>query len=67
MTYSGSKTPLILGVMWAETIAAFVFVLARLYTRTFLVRNMGWDDHLINISMVISKISVYSICLNIAM
>ncbi|KUJ09791.1 uncharacterized protein LY89DRAFT_711067 [Mollisia scopiformis] len=37
--------------MWTETIVALLFVLARLYTRVRIVRNIGWDDHLISISM----------------
>lgn len=51
-SYLGSNGRMVIVVMWVETLVALVFVLARMYTRTRLVRGLGWDDHLINISMV---------------
>ncbi|KAF8862786.1 hypothetical protein BDZ45DRAFT_798959 [Acephala macrosclerotiorum] len=50
-SYLGSNGRLVIVVMWVETMIALVFVLARMYTRTRLVRSLGWDDHLTNISM----------------
>jgi hypothetical protein len=54
MSFFGKTGPLVVTVMWTETIAALVFVLARLYTRARIVRSIGWDDHLIAVSMVSS-------------
>ena len=52
MAFFGHNGPMIVTVMWTETIVALIFVLARLYTRSRIVRSIGWDDHLIAISMV---------------
>ena len=33
--------------MWMMVAVCFVFVVARLYTRTIILRNIGWDDYLL--------------------
>lgn len=52
MPYLSRNGRLIIGIMWLETMLALVFVVLRIYTRARLIRNIGWDDHLISISMV---------------
>lgn len=52
VSYFGKNGPLIVAVMWTETLFALAIVLARLYTRHRLIRSVGWDDHLIAISTV---------------
>lgn len=31
-------------VLWVEIAVALIFVVARCYTRYFILRSMGWDD-----------------------
>ncbi|KAF4962987.1 hypothetical protein FSARC_8964 [Fusarium sarcochroum] len=40
-----NKAPLALGVMWSLVVISEIFVLLRLYTRTFIVESVGLDDH----------------------
>jgi hypothetical protein len=42
------------GVMWFQVAFAGVFVAMRLYTRYALIRNLGWDDALMVLNMVLS-------------
>jgi hypothetical protein len=42
----------ILVAMWTTTSIATIFVAARLYTRTKIVRSLGLDDYLISLSIV---------------
>jgi hypothetical protein len=52
-SYFGNNGPLVVAVMWMETIMALIFVLARLHTRhRRMLNSIGWDDHLISITMV---------------
>ncbi|CZR69627.1 related to integral membrane protein pth11 [Phialocephala subalpina] len=53
MYFVGRNGPLIMAVMWVETLIALAFVAARIYTRTRLIRNIFLEDHLITISMVL--------------
>jgi hypothetical protein len=46
-----NKGPTILGVMWATTSTALVFVVARIYTRGKILKKLGLDDYLISLSM----------------
>ncbi|KUI60994.1 hypothetical protein VP1G_08189 [Cytospora mali] len=56
--------PTILWVMWIETLVSLLFVCLRLYTRATLVRNVGIDDHLSWVSMVLFL--GYSVFISIA-
>jgi Na+(H+)/acetate symporter ActP len=40
------------GVMWTQVVVAMLFVGARLYTRHFIVRNVGWDDIFMLVNLV---------------
>lgn len=48
----GGLGPMVNGVMWMQTALAFIFVVARIYTRRFIIRSLGWDDILIVVSLV---------------
>ena len=52
---TSDRGPLILIVGWVECSLAFVFVFARMLTRSRLVRNVGLDDWMILLAMVKSK------------
>lgn len=47
-----NKGPNILVPMWALTIVTLVMVVARIWIRSQVVKNMGPDDWLIMVSMV---------------
>ncbi|ETS86926.1 hypothetical protein PFICI_00754 [Pestalotiopsis fici W106-1] len=53
MAFPSGQAPMVLAVMWVQTILTLIFVLLRLYTRRILLRNIGPDDHLSWISMVL--------------
>ena len=38
--------------MWMMVVVCLVFVAARIYTRTIILRNMGWDDYLLIVCWV---------------
>ncbi|KAF4957645.1 hypothetical protein FSARC_11232 [Fusarium sarcochroum] len=40
-----NKAPMALGVMWSLAVISEIFVFLRLYTRTFIVKSIGLDDH----------------------
>lgn len=40
------------GVMWFQVVIATVFIALRLYTRHYIIRNIGWDDVLTVINLV---------------
>jgi len=61
MYFVGRNGPLIMVVMWVETLIALLFVIARIYTRARLVRNIFLEDHLISISMVGVPLTVDSV------
>lgn len=61
MYFIGRNGSLIIAVMWVETLIALLFVIARIYTRARLVRNIFWEDHLISISMVGVSLTVDSV------
>ncbi|KAF4955213.1 hypothetical protein FSARC_11918 [Fusarium sarcochroum] len=41
----GGKAPMALGVMWSFVAISWIFVFLRLYTRIFIIRSIGLDDH----------------------
>ena len=47
-----SQGPVILGLDWALFSLSTIFVLLRLGTRTWITRNLGWDDATIAIAQV---------------
>lgn len=53
--FYGKNGPMILWVMWIETIIASLILCARMYTRTMIVHGMGWDDHLIVVTQVTTQ------------
>lgn len=61
VSYFGTNGPLIVAVMWTETVFALAIVLARLYTRHRLIHSVGWDDHLTAISAVSQPLNCASI------
>jgi hypothetical protein len=40
------------GVMWFQVAFASIFIGLRMYTRYFIIRNVGWDDVLMIVNMV---------------
>lgn len=40
------------GVMWFQVALATVFIALRLYTRHYIIRNIGWDDILMIVNLV---------------
>ncbi|KAL4804191.1 hypothetical protein BDV18DRAFT_166309 [Aspergillus unguis] len=48
-----TKGPEILGVFWALYIVSLLMVAARLYTRALWLRNIGLDDYIIAVCMVL--------------
>lgn len=41
------KGPTLVGVLWLEVFLCLVVLGLRVYTRTVIRRNMGWDDLLL--------------------
>jgi hypothetical protein len=60
-----NKGPTILTVMWAVTTVAVIFVIARVYTRIVVVKNLGVDDFLITLSMVADTRLQFVLCYDI--
>lgn len=46
------KGILAIAVMWAMTLLSFVLVPLRLYTRVYIVKALGVDDHVFNLAWV---------------
>lgn len=44
--------PWVIGAMWSLTAVALVFVVLRAYTRIFVVKSFGIDDHVYNLAWV---------------
>lgn len=44
--------PWVTGAMWSLTAVAFIFVVLRAYTRIFVVKSFGVDDHVYNLAFV---------------
>lgn len=40
------------GVMWFQVALAGIFIGLRLYTRQYIIRNIGWDDVLMIVNLV---------------
>jgi hypothetical protein len=38
--------------MWFQVAFASIFIALRMYTRYFIIRNVGWDDVLMIVNMV---------------
>ncbi|KAJ5106125.1 hypothetical protein N7456_002800 [Penicillium angulare] len=47
------KGPMLVGVLWVEVFICMVVLGLRLYTRTMIRRNIGWDDLLLLIAWVL--------------
>lgn len=41
-----------ISVMWAMTLVSFILVPLRLYTRIYIVKGLGVDDHVFNLAWV---------------
>uniref|UniRef100_A0A8H7NEJ2 Rhodopsin domain-containing protein n=1 Tax=Bionectria ochroleuca TaxID=29856 RepID=A0A8H7NEJ2_BIOOC len=52
MAYGGNG-PMINAVLWTETAIAATFVLARCYTRRFILHSLGLDDYFLIISLLL--------------
>lgn len=48
--------PILNGVMWFQVIISSVFIVLRIYTRYYIIRNLGWDD----LMMVVNLVSLHS-------
>ena len=46
------KGPRAIAVMWAMTVLSFILVPLRLYTRIFIIKALGLDDHVFNLAWV---------------
>ncbi|KAH7477973.1 hypothetical protein FOMA001_g10305 [Fusarium oxysporum f. sp. matthiolae] len=44
--------PWVTGAMWSLTAVAFIFVVLRAYTRIFVVKSFGVDDHVYNLAFI---------------
>lgn len=44
--------PWVIGAMWALTVVALICVVLRAYTRIFVVKSFGVDDHVYNLAWV---------------
>ncbi|KAF4332014.1 integral membrane protein pth11 [Fusarium beomiforme] len=44
--------PWVIGAMWALTVVTFIFVILRAYTRIFVVKSFGIDDHVYNLAFI---------------
>lgn len=44
--------PTLNGVMWASVVIATAFVAARMYTRHYIINNIGWDDIIMVVNLV---------------
>jgi predicted acyltransferase len=44
MTAYGGRGPVLNAVLWTETVAAFIFVALRVWTRKYVLNSLGWDD-----------------------
>ncbi|CAI6334873.1 unnamed protein product [Periconia digitata] len=51
------------GVMWAQVVIAIIFVGARMYTRHYLINNIGWDDIIMGVNL--ATLIGYTICISI--
>jgi hypothetical protein len=40
------------GVMWFQVAIASIFISLRMYTRYYIIRNVGWDDVLMIVNLV---------------
>lgn len=53
------RGPAILAVSWIECVVAMIIVGARMYTRSYLIHNVGVDDWMILLALVsLSKVSI---------
>lgn len=43
------------GVMWFQVVLGSILVGLRMYTRHYIIRNIGWDDILMIINLVSSE------------
>lgn len=43
------------GVMWFQVALGCIFVGLRMYTRHYIIRNIGWDDILMIVNLVSHK------------
>jgi hypothetical protein len=46
------------GVMWSQVVLGTFLVALRMYTRQYVVRNVGWDDVLMLVNLVRSLYAV---------
>ncbi|KAJ5933269.1 hypothetical protein N7516_007758 [Penicillium verrucosum] len=53
-----------ISVMWAMTLVSFILVPLRLYTRIYIVKGLGVDDHVFNLAWVF--LLLYTVFLTIA-
>ncbi|KAI0004696.1 hypothetical protein F4779DRAFT_599511 [Xylariaceae sp. FL0662B] len=53
MSSYGGKGPMVNGVLWMQVALAAVFVGLRLYTRTIILNNIGWDDYFTVLSLIL--------------
>lgn len=49
---TSNRGPCILAVSWTECVVAILFVSARMYTRIFLIHNVGIDDWMMLLALV---------------
>lgn len=44
--------PILNGVMWGQVVISSVFIVLRVYTRYYIIRNLGWDDLMMIVNLV---------------
>jgi hypothetical protein len=52
LTMSQDLSSIMNAVMWIQVLVAIIFVGARMYTRHFIIHNIGWDDTFMLVNLV---------------
>ncbi|KAF5865530.1 hypothetical protein ETB97_003374 [Aspergillus alliaceus] len=60
------KGPMLMGVMWSLSSLATVIVIARIFIRQVVLRNLGLDDWLIGIAMILGLLYVVTTTISVA-
>jgi hypothetical protein len=56
----GGEAPSAVIAMWILTAMTFVFVVLRTYTRMYVVKSSGIDDHVYNLAFVSAESSCHT-------
>ena len=65
-THPETRRPLVLGVEIPLTILTILFTAGRFYSRTVIVKALGWDDWFMLVATVISTATNIMTCISVA-